>query len=157
MIDTQPKIHIREAVSDDRDFILSLVPRFAEFEPPPWRPAKAILDKTSQSIKEGLAGTLNRFLIAESDGRRLGFIRLLASVDYFTGDTIGYVADVAVIEEAEGRGVGKALMAAAEQWATAQEFELLTLHVFAQNHRGLEFYKKLGYQPEVVKLVKPLK
>jgi GNAT superfamily N-acetyltransferase len=158
MTQARPPIKIRPATAADRDFILSLAPRFVEFGPPPWRASQTIINRTVTSIKEGLDRPADTFLIAESGpAEPLGFIRLLSSVDYFTGGPVGYIADVAVVDWAEGLGVGRALMAAAESWATERDLGLLALDVFAANHRVRHFYEALGYQPEVVKYVKPLK
>jgi len=156
MTNSQPKITIREATTADRDFILSLVPRFADFGPPLWRSPQQIIDRTIRSIEEGLARLVDRFLIAEVGGQPQGFIRLIASVDYFDDKPVGYIADVAVAATAEGQGIGRALMSAAEQWAESHHLGLLELHVFANNWRSIEFYEKLGYQAEVVKYVKLL-
>ncbi len=156
MTNTHPKTAIREATAADRDFILSLVPRFADFGPPLWRTPQQIIERTIRSIEEGLARPADTFLIAEAGGQPLGFIRLITSMDYFDDKPVGYIADVAVVAAAEGQGVGRALMSAAEQWAESHHLGLLELHVFANNWRSIEFYEKLGYQPEVVKYVKLL-
>ena len=58
----------------------------------------------------------------------------------------------------DGRlGVGQALMAAAEAWARGRGYRLLSLHVFDGNVRAREFYARLGYQPDIRKLIKPLR
>jgi ribosomal protein S18 acetylase RimI-like enzyme len=63
---------------------------------------------------------------------------------------------LAVAPEAEGRGVGRALMARAEEWARDNRLPHLTLNVFATNGRARALYERLGYRPDTVKYLKPL-
>ena len=106
----------------------------------------------------GVAGST--VLIAEDAedkaGARLGFIHLRPQLDYYLQKDCGHVADLVVAPEARGRGVGKALMAAGERWARERGFEMLTLHVFAENRRARALYEELGMTAEVVRYVKPL-
>lgn len=59
------------------------------------------------------------------------------------------VAILAVAREAEGQGLGKLLLGAAEDWGQAQKFRRLTLSVFADNRRAREFYSRQGWRPEL--------
>ena len=80
-----------------------------------------------------------------------------SAVDYFTHETHSHVSDLAITREAEGRGVGRALMTAAESWASSRGHRLLTLNVFDANHRARRLYDRLGYTPDTTKLVKVLR
>jgi len=93
----------------------------------------------------------------DAAGRGLGFVHIHATSDFFTGEKHGHVSDLVVASAAEGRGVGRALMAAAEQWARYRGYRLLSLNVFEENHRARELYTRLGYQPDTTKLVKVLR
>ncbi len=96
-------------------------------------------------------------LIAEDEGdERLGFIHVLPSPDGITGGTIGYVALLAVTEEAEGRDIARLLLAEAEAWARRNGYAALSLDVFASNGRGRRFYEKNGFAVETLRMVKPL-
>ena len=48
-------------------------------------------------------------------------------------------------------------MAAAEDWARAHGFRLLSLHVFDANRRARELYERLGYRLDIVKMIKTLR
>ncbi len=58
--------------------------------------------------------------------------------------------------EAEGQGVGRVLLEAAEDWAREQKLQMLSLNVFAGNARARHVYERLGYTPETLRYVKPL-
>ncbi len=57
----------------------------------------------------------------------------------------------------EGRGAGRALMAAAEEWARGRGYRLLTLNAFSRNTRARRLYERLGYGEDMVKYVKELR
>lgn len=154
------KVSVRPARGEDGEFILSLVPRLMEFGPPPWYDAAQMvatdLETIGRILKETPAGTA--VLVAVGDGgQRLGFIHLDSRVDYFTREEVGHVSDVVVAPGGEGRGAGRALMAAAEEWARGRGYRLLTLNAFAQNTRARRLYERLGYGEDLVKYVKELR
>ncbi len=61
-----------------------------------------------------------------------------------------HVADVGlmVLRSQRRRGVGTALLAAAEQWARAAGVTKLELHVFPYNEPALALYERAGYVRE---------
>ena len=69
----------------------------------------------------------------------------------------GHVSDVVTAAGAEGRGVGRALMAAAEEWSRSLGHRLLTLNVFDGNARARRLYAALGYAPDTMRMVKVLR
>jgi ribosomal protein S18 acetylase RimI-like enzyme len=66
----------------------------------------------------------------------------------------GYIANLAIAKEAEGKGVGKVLMQAAEVWAKARGYRDLSLYVFGTNNHARAFYEKLGYDKDSLELTK---
>jgi len=153
-------IAIRPARPGDRGWILALAPRLHEFGPPPWRPREAMDRAVTVSIDGGLTTPEpdQTVLVAEDAAHEpLGFVHLHAATDFHTGERHGHVSDIVVAPAAEGRGVGAALMAAAEAWARARDFRLLSLHVFAENRRARALYERLGYRLDIVKMIKTLR
>lgn len=153
-------IRIRAAKPGDAHWIISLAPRLHEFGPPPWRSAEEMDASVAVGLAAGLAtpepGTL--ILAAVDDaGAPLGFISLRTDADYFTGKAVGHVTDIVVAPSGEGRGVGRALLGAAERWATAAGYPWLTLHVFEGNDRARQIYEKAGYVAEWTRMVKLVK
>ncbi len=99
----------------------------------------------------------DRLLIAETlAGDPGGFVYLEQHVDYFRQTFHAHVSVLAVAVEAEGQGVGRVLLEAAETWTREQGFGLLTLNVFAGNARARGVYERLGYAQETIRYVKPL-
>ena len=62
----------------------------------------------------------------------------------------GWVYYVAVAPAAQGQGLGRALMTAAEAWVTGRGIPKLMLMVRGTNTAALGFYEQLGYRVEDV-------
>jgi len=159
-MDTSSGIRIRLANADDDDFILGLVARFVEFELPPWRRrgecAKGIRDDLARHLAEQPPGS--HVFVAEDDaGARVGFLHLQSVSDYFTGAQNCHVADVAVAPEQEGRGIGSALLAHAEDWARQHRCRHLTLAVFPGNARARALYERHGFGVDLLRMAKPIR
>lgn len=149
---------IRPASIGDRDFVIETARRFAAFGPPPWRTPQEVVAGEVRCLDEFFDGGMrgSTLLIADEDGRPAGFAFLEHHTDYFNGDRHGHLGMIAVVKEAEGRGVGAALLQAADDWARAQGYAALTLNVFAGNDRARRVYERAGFTVETVKYVKPL-
>lgn len=150
-------IRVRPYVSADRGFVLSLAPRLA-IGIPPWRDPQKMIVTAQGWITESIEqhGTKTWVFVAEDKhGERLGFATVSHNT-HFTGDGQAYIGELVADETAEGRGVGKALAQACEQWAREQGYRILSLATGAANERALGFYRHMGYQDEDVTLVKLL-
>jgi GNAT superfamily N-acetyltransferase len=153
-------VTVRPARADDREFVLATAERLSAFGPPAWR--------TSEEVVEGEARTLRAWfetpaqgtvlLVAEdaSGSARLGFVYVETLRDYFVLAEHGHIGILAVAAQAEGRGAGGALLAAAEDWARRRGFDRLTLNVFERNARARGVYARRGYVPESLKYMKLL-
>lgn len=153
-----PEILIRPACGQDAPAIRELSRRFREHGLPPWRDeikAQAFHDREAEAVLQAIeAGEAVR--VAEVAGQVVGFCFLKTETDFLTGEAQAYLADLAVREDAEGRGVGRALVDAAEAWAMDQGHRVLALEVFAANEGARAFYARLGFREQTLKLVKPL-
>ena len=150
---------VRPATADDRPFVLATASRLADFTLPEWRRAGDVVAAEVAALAAAFADgrhVTDLFVAAAEDGQPLGFLFLERPVDYFTGRPHGHVSTLAVVPAAEGRGVGSALMAKAEEWARGHGFPLLTLNVFAGNYRARALYERLGYGPDTLRYLKPL-
>ena len=92
------------------------------------------------------------FLVAEDNGKILGFV---SYIQFRRG--IGYARTVehtiVLAEDARGRGVGRALMAAVEDHARAAGMGSIWAGVSGENADGVAFHARLGYE-EVARLPK---
>jgi GNAT superfamily N-acetyltransferase len=144
-------LSIRVAQMSDEPAILALGDRLPAFGPTT-RTAGEIASRERAALAHGLSNPspASRLLVAEQPPHGvIGVILLETRVDYFTDRPHGYVAILAVAREAEGRGVGRALLKAAEDWGRAKGFTKLALAVFADNRRAKGFYERQGWSPEL--------
>ncbi len=152
-------IQIRLATVDDKEFIISLLPRLVEFGPPSWRDVKQMIATDIQVLSDKIISQPPEtaiFIAEDNKGVALGFIHLQTGNDYYSREQHGHIADVIVAPEGEGRGIGRMLIAKGEEWARSKGYRWLTLSVFAQNLRAREVYKRLGYGEDIMKYVKEL-
>jgi ribosomal protein S18 acetylase RimI-like enzyme len=75
---------------------------------------------------------------------------------HFTGEADGYIGELAVDSRAVRRGIGRALIAAADTWAADRGLQNLTLHTGIANTTARDFYAALGFQEEEVRLTRAL-
>jgi GNAT superfamily N-acetyltransferase len=154
-----PDVRIRPATVADREFIASLMPRLVEFGPPAWRDAAQMTAFDTEVITRSLLGATPDaavFVAEDASGAPLGFIHLHAATEHYNQEEHGHVEDIIVAPEGEGRGVGRALLEKAEEWARGRGYRWLTLNVFAENRRARQVYERLGYGEDMVKYVKEL-
>lgn len=152
-------IEIRPARGrEDRAFMLGLIERLAGVISVPHHDRDRILSFQAQFTSKaiGSAGEHTITVLAVEGGTRLGFLHAEPGTDGISGEPCGYVTLLAVTAEAEGRGIARRLVEAAEDWARAAGYRLLSLDVFASNDRGRAFYDRLGFVPETTRLVKAL-
>lgn len=87
-----------------------------------------------------------RALVAERDGRVVGYLELHARPSTLYDQVEGWVAAVAIAEDCRGRGIGHALMAAAEREAALLGCSELALESALQRDRAHDFYRGLGFE-----------
>jgi len=146
-------IAVRPARAADRAFIRATAVRLADFSLPPWREAEEIVSGEVRTIDEYFRGTLPgaAMLVAEAERRPLGFAFLETGRDYFSRREHAHVGILAVAEDSEGLGVGRALIAAAEEWARVRGLATLTLNVFERNARARRVYERAGFAVETLR------
>ena len=64
----------------------------------------------------------------------------------------GFLAEIFVMPDARGKGLGRALIAACEDWARGRGHQLLTIGVLANNARAIRAYEGAGYAPYTLML-----
>jgi ribosomal protein S18 acetylase RimI-like enzyme len=89
-------------------------------------------------------------LVAELGGRLAGYLRLKPVTPLAENAHVLGVMGLAVAPEARRRGVGAALLIAAERHARAQGARKLFLRVLGSNESALRLYRRLGFEREGV-------
>ena len=152
--------HVRLAHADDDDFILAQAARLVAFELPKWRKARDTLAGIRADIARHLRelpAASHLFVAEDEDAERLGFLHLQTQKDFFTGVLNCHIADLVVASGHDGKGVGSALIAYAEQWAREHRCRHVTLSVFPGNGRARELYARHGYGDELIRMAKALR
>jgi ribosomal protein S18 acetylase RimI-like enzyme len=151
-------VAIRSATPADRDFVLGLAERLADFERPPWRTRQEIAEGDRRALAQAFDDPQEdtALFVAELDGRPAGCLLMWTLEDYFSQQMHAHISVLAVTAEAEGHGVGRALMAHAESWARESGRRCLTLSVFEGNRRAQALYERVGFASEMRRYVKPL-
>ena len=152
-------VTIRPATPADHDALIVLTARLADFPRPAWRTAHeiAVADNAILLAAVAAPGADTIVLVSGAPGEPVdGVVFVATKTDYFTGERHAHVEVLAVAPHAQGRGVARALMAAAESWARARGDAFITLNVFDANARARGTYLRLGYLPETVHYRKAL-
>lgn len=102
----------------------------------PWREHKR------DSVDFDLTNNAASALVAVADGKVVGFIcnRLYRS------RSTGHVANLAVMQAYQGRGIGKALLRASLDYFRAQGMRHVRIETLAQNEKACRLYPSLGFE-----------
>ena len=156
--------HVRPASPDDAiriaDIYVAMARYHAALDPAEYRvPQHAAVVTRFRSELEA-ADEADLHLVAEVDGVVVGsldaFMRPLPSDGSMRMPRRGAMIGIAVDEGWRGRGIGTALLHAAEAWAIDRGFDSLELDVADPNGDARRLYERLGYGLVAHTLVKPL-
>jgi aminoglycoside 6'-N-acetyltransferase len=159
----EPAFTIRPATPEDEPAMTEIqhssAIHHATIDPDRWR---------MQSLEEGIQSRRywhrrqprSEGLVAVADGRVVGMIELyLKRPQDLTGAHLPRIKvdlGLAVAPEWRGRGVGTALMRAAEDWARAHGAERMVLDLNSANAGALRLYERLGYTVHSHEMDKPI-
>ena len=152
-------VTVRAATQADREFLLALVPRLRAFGPTELRPPESLDEAERRALAAALDEPTDEATVLVAHHHALGLsgaAYAMTLTDYFTGERHGHLSIIMVTEEAEGRGVGPALMRAVEDWSRDRGHRFLTLWVFDENSRARAFYEKGGFAPDMIRYAKLL-
>lgn len=141
---------VREGLKSDWPFVIDLGRRTANDSASPLRNASA--DAVQASYDRLLTFVFRQshvLLIAEDQGRPAGFLIMMDSLpDEVTMTPQAFIAYMAVEPPARNRGVGRALLAAAEAEARERKLPILSLMVTDANRAALALYESSGFGVE---------
>src|SRR3984885_1278410 len=131
-------------------FITGLQDYEAAFEPDRRRDPNFAVEHW-RDVQHRCAEMHGIFLVAEDDGNPVGWA--------FAHDIPGHlfvvaperrhgsIAELFVVPEARGKGLGRALIEGCEAWVRGRAHQLLTLGVLARNARAIRAYEGAGFTP----------
>lgn len=125
-----PLPHVRRAVATDEDALCALEQRVFCGDRLSRAQFRRHLDSDSALV-----------LVCTDHGRLLGD----AVVFFRRGATASRLYSLVAAPEARGRGVGRALLAAAERQSRRRRCSELRLEVRVDNERAIELYERAGY------------
>jgi GNAT superfamily N-acetyltransferase len=151
---------IRPAAPSDRAFVLALADRLVDgFDAPAHRTKPELIEGDRRALEAWFDHPPKEdeaMLIAEHDGKPAGCAFLVTLVDYFNERPHAHLSVLAVTAEAEGKGVGTALIDRSVAWAKARGSDRLTLSALVTNSRARALYERKGFGGEYIRYVLPL-
>lgn len=136
---------LRDATPDDLPALLDIQNHAIRHLTAAWTESEETLTERTQWFESRKAKGLPVIVAADADGKVLGF----ASYGPFRGKP-GYrftaEHSVYVTEEAQGRGIGKALLAAVEQHARDAGIHVLIAGIDGENAASFALHEKAGFE-----------
>jgi GNAT superfamily N-acetyltransferase len=86
----------------------------------------------------------DRFLVADDEGAVVGWLHAVVA-DYLETGPFVVIAGLVVDRTMRKRGIGGALLSAAEQWAVERGCQIVRLWSSAARTEAHRFYERLGY------------
>lgn len=110
---------------------------------------------------ESIIGEDASILVAEERGQVIGFIQIVIAstrdIPVLVQKRFAAVENLVITEAFRGKGIGRALMEAAHQWALDKGLDEVQLTVWEFNEAARGLYESLGYETASRKLRKRLR
>ncbi|WP_337875931.1 GNAT family N-acetyltransferase [Elioraea sp.] len=134
-------VTVRKGRAEDTQALTTLLAQLFAIE------ADFAIDPAVQARGLRLLGTRPDavILVAEAEGRVVGMCTVQLTASTARGGLSAGIEDVVVDQVWRGRGVGRALLAAAEAWARGRGAVRLALLADETNLPALDFYDRLGF------------
>lgn len=145
------KYIIRSAVEADAESLSELRLQIdGETENLDREPGEAFIDPQGFQtlIKADSESDRNLLLVAETDGRLIGFSRCAGTDLKRFRHKVEF--GVGVLKEFWGYGIGKNLLQESISWADVNGIKKMTLNVMESNDNAKKLYEKLGFEVEGV-------
>jgi len=157
-----PAESIREFHPDDAPAVEQCLAELQDFSKllNPYDADGSIAPQYLQHLLARCDETNGKIFVVESDGRVVGMVCVYATVKANKLDEeeyeYGYVSDLVVLAEHRGKGLGRALLKLAKDYAQQQGATLLRISVLARNKVARKLYIDEGFDELVVTLQKSL-
>jgi GNAT superfamily N-acetyltransferase len=131
-------------------FIIGLQDHEAAFEPDRRRDPNFAIEHW-RDLQHRCAEKHGVMLIAEDGGKPVGWAFAYDErAELFVVEPErrhGYLAELFLLPQARGKGLGRALIEGCEAWARERGHKLLTVGVLAKNPTAIRAYEGAGYAP----------
>jgi ribosomal protein S18 acetylase RimI-like enzyme len=143
-------LRIRPATEGDLDAVKRLVERthvVSHFYNQPLFPTEKVREMFAAWFEKCFRGLAEAVLVAEQDGRIIGFITLLVGrkTADLTGGPIGVVDFVGVDPTSQGKGIGACLLAEGHRFLE-RECRLFEIRTELDNYQAIRAYQRFGYR-----------
>ncbi len=105
-------------------------------------------------FQEMMDSDTSDILVAEADEKVIGFMVLCEQItlpyNCFVQYTYAYLMDIMIQEEYRNKGVAKALIKKAKEWARSRDLAYLDLNVLARNSKAIQFFKTEGFREQML-------
>jgi GNAT superfamily N-acetyltransferase len=137
-------MHLRPATRDDVPVIAELIRGLARFEK-----LEQEVVMTEELLAAGLFGDrpYAEVVLAEDDGRPLGFALFFHNFSTFLGRPGMYLEDLFVLPEHRGSGIGRILLAHLARLAVERGCGRMEWAMLDWNRDAIKFYERLGARP----------
>ena len=127
-------------------------------EPPPRQRGEERVEPVDDqlAVKELLAASSARASVQPGDEAVVGWVGIrdasgtlvACAADTSSATGVGHLSSIAVVPEARGQGLGKAVTAALTRQLFEQGHDIVTLGMYADNPEGRALYDALGFRDE---------
>ena len=147
---------IRFAQLKDLEAMCELLPRLGNFELIPKRDSADLWQHDAALLEAHLRGQADHCFaqVAVQEDAVVGLTLVSMQPEFMSHQPSGHLEAISVAASAEGTGIGKALLDAAEVEAKARGAVAMTLHVYHSNQRAAGIYNRRGYHTEIERCTK---
>jgi RimJ/RimL family protein N-acetyltransferase len=145
-------VRVREAIPNDAAQLIALLRAlYSETDLMLFEPDEFTLTEQQQAqrIEERSRSDAGTAFVCEADDQLIGVVFGTLGIARRTRHALYIV--IGVRQSWVGKGVGRALLQALEDWARSREVHRLELTVAAENQRAIAVYEKFGFEREGVK------
>jgi GNAT superfamily N-acetyltransferase len=141
-----PKPHVRDAKPSDAPRLVELITFLGH----------PIDEKTVRKNLTALKKTGDTPLVATLDGKVVGMCGVSKRIVIHRPAPLGRITALVVDEAAQGHGIGKLLVEAAEEWCQKGGCQLLEVTSNDRRTEAHAFYRHLGYERSSIRFFKKL-
>ncbi len=111
--------------------------------------------ETAEQLPRGLDTPGHDIFVGMVGGEEIGVLWLFTDPALATPETMIY--DIEIAEQHRGKGLGRELLTAAEEWCADHSIGVLKLHVFADNTAAVSLYESAGFEATNINMAKQIR